>query len=123
MEHAPNLIASYGLKNCRSRFLRGLANTYEELGEEYEADYIALKRTLPMLKDYVIGMKAALKMRPTERDYELVEKHLVRYAIGKMILWEGSNTWYDNHCVFTVGPMMRKWGSLRLVSQEVDALS
>ena len=45
-----------------------MAATYEALGPDYLADYDGLKRALPMLKDYVIGMKSALKMRRRGQD-------------------------------------------------------
>ena len=118
VEHAPNLHAEWGLVNCRSRFVRGLACTYQKLGNNYAGHYAGLKEAVPMLRDYVIAMKSAMKMKPTARDYELVDEHMPRYVVGKLLLWEGSNTWYDNHCLFAIPHMMRKWGSLRLVSQE-----
>eukprot|EP00966_Prymnesium_polylepis_P079545 1843765-Prymnesium_polylepis.1 len=57
-------------------------------------------------------------MKPSEEDYLKVEQHLPKYVCGKLKLWQGSNTWYDNHCMYVVPRMMRQWGSLRLVSQE-----
>ena len=113
----PDLQTAWGLKKSESRFLRGLARALEQLGAV--GDYNELLRCLPMLTDYAIGMTSALQMRPTERDYDLVDKHLPRYVVGKLVLWEGSNTWYDNHMLYAVPHMMRQWGSLRLVSQEV----
>ena len=57
-------------------------------------------------------------MKPSEADYAAVERHLPRYVVGKLKLWEGSNTWYDNECLYTLGAQHEKWGSLRLMSQE-----
>lgn len=118
VEHAPNLHAPWGLVSCRSRFLKGLAQTYQHLGQGYAGHYDSLVAAVPVLRDYAIAMRSALKMKPTEEDYVLVETHMPRYVIGKLLLWEGSNTWYDNHCLFTIPHMMRKWGSLQLVGQQ-----
>jgi len=48
--------------------------------------------------DYVIGMTSALKMKPKEKDYHLVEEHLALYTVRKAMLWPGSLTWYDTSC-------------------------
>ena len=109
--------ASFGLARARSCFFRALAKTYEALG--WTTEYETIVNALPVLTDYAMGMHSALKMKPESEDYDLVERHLARFVIGKLQLWEGSLTWYDNHCLYVVGQMMRKWGSLRLVSQEV----
>ena len=116
VDHAPNLVADWGLCSCRSRFLRGVANTLRHLNRL--DDYRQFVRTVPVLVDFALGMEAAMKMKPTEADYAAVERHLPRYVAGKLTLWEGSNTWYDNHCFNVLPKMMRQWGSLRLVSQE-----
>ena len=67
----PDLQTAWGLKKSESRFLRGLARALEQLGAV--GDYNELLRCLPMLTDYAIGMTSALQMRPTERDYDLVD--------------------------------------------------
>jgi hypothetical protein len=124
VEHAPNAVKLWGLEQSRSKLLRAVTRTYKELGEEGREMYWALVEAIPMLTDYAIGMKSALKMRPNnsknenENDYHLVEKHLALYTVRKALLWPGSLTWYDTSCLYTLGQMMRKWGSLRLVSQE-----
>jgi hypothetical protein len=119
---APNRSRLWALERSHSRFLRGLTATYKKLGRE--DDYWALIRALPMLTDYVIGMTSALKMKPKEKDYHLVEEHLALYTVRKAMLWPGSLTWYDTSCLYALGQQMRQWGSLRLVSQEgMEAVS
>ena len=109
----------WSLRNSSSRFVRGVTRTYEKYGgQKGETHYREFERTLPMLRDFAVGMRSAMKMRPCETDYDLVDKHLPRFVVQKLLLWEGSNTWYDNHCLHTIPVMMREWGSLRLVSQE-----
>lgn len=116
VDNTPNLVADWGLATCRSRFLRGITATLRALGRL--DDYRDLLRTIPVLRDFALGMSAAMKMKPSENDYLAVERHLPKYVVGKLMLWKGSNTWYDNHCMSVLPAMMRQWGSLRLVSQE-----
>jgi hypothetical protein len=66
----------------------------------------------------VIGIGLAMRMRPEEGDYTKVKEHLALYVATKLHLWPGSNTWYDNECLYTMGQMHEDWGSLRLMSQE-----
>ena len=116
VDHTPDLSRDWGLRHSRSRFLRGVANALHHLGRL--DDYNQFVKALPTLRSFAIGMKAAFEMRPTEQDYLDVERYLPAFVVGKMTLYPGSNTWYDNHCMFVIPQMMRQWGSLRLVSQE-----
>ena len=81
-------------------------------------EYASLVKALPVLKHWATGMQLAMKMKPAAQDYDAVQRHLALYVAEKLLLWPGSNTWYDNECLYTIGGMHRKWGSLRLVSQE-----
>ena len=103
-------------RKFKSLFLQAVADTYTALKKD--SDYDQFTKFFPLLKSFAIGLKAAMKMRPTEEDYDLVEYHLPLYALEKAMLWPGSLCWYDNHNIYHVAAMMRKWGSLGLVSQE-----
>ena len=103
-------------KKFNSDFLQAVADTFTALNDS--AAYAQFTKFFELLKHFTIGMKSAMKMRPTEADYDLVEYHLPMYALRKAMLWPGSLAWYDNHNLYHLPHMMRKWGSLGLVSQE-----
>lgn len=111
----------WGLMKSKSKFLRGVANTYKTLSEKStvgKAGYALLKKALPVLRHWAAGMRLALAYKPRTEDYDKVKEELALYFSSKMLLWPESNTWYDNECLYTFGAMHAKWGSLRLVSQE-----
>ena len=82
------------------------------------SDWDQFTRYFELLKNFSLGLQAAMKLRPCPGDYDFVEYHLPLYAIQKAMFWPGSLCWYDNHNIYHVAYMMRKWGSLGLVSQE-----
>ena len=100
----------------KSRFLRAVSNAYQRLNRPQ--DYEQLRSILPVLKSFCMGFTAAMKMRPTPEDYGVVAEYLPRFAVEKGRLWPGKLTWYDNHCLYHFPFLMRKWGSLGLISQE-----
>ena len=99
-----------------STFLRGLARAFKAL--DAVDDYESLLKMLPMLRSYAIAMRSAMKMRPLEEDYDLVDEHMRRFAMHKAMLWPGKLTWYDTQLLYAFPKLMRQWGSLRLLSQE-----
>ena len=110
--------ANWGLVDSKSVFLRGVAKACKECGAKGETQYRTLVKALPVLREWATGMGLAMKMRPAAEDYDLVKVHLARFVASKLALWPGSNTWYDNECLYTMGQMHEQWGSLRLMSQE-----
>ena len=106
----------WGLAASGSIFLRGLAKTFKELNAT--DDYEQLLKALPMLRSYAISMRAAMKMRPSKEDHDLVDKHMRLYAMHKALLWPGELTWYDTQLLYAFPTLLRKWGSLRLLCQE-----
>ena len=77
-----------------------------------------LYAALPVLQSFATGFRAAMQMRPGPDDYRLVAEELPRFAVEKARLWPGKLRWYDNHCLYHLPYMMRKWGSLGLISQQ-----
>jgi hypothetical protein len=115
----PDTETVWGLEKSQSKFLRAITTTLKQAAPGGMAeDYAALVRALPVLTHWVQGMRLAMKMRPAPEDYKRVKEHLAMYVANKLLLWEGSNTWYDNECLYVMGQLHEKWGSLRLVSQE-----
>ena len=82
------------------------------------ADYAELLLAIPVLREWVLGMRLAMRMKPEPSDYDKVKRHLALYVANKLLRWPGTNTWYDNECLYAMGALHEKWGSLRLVSQE-----
>ena len=99
-----------------SKFLTSLCRTYSALGMQQELDQ--LYAALPVLQSFATGFRAAMQMRPGPDDYRLVAEELPRFAVEKARLWPGKLRWYDNHCLYHLPYMMRKWGSLGLISQQ-----
>jgi hypothetical protein len=99
-----------------SRFLRSVAQVYRKL--DRVADYGQLVKSLEVVRRWATGMQLAMKFKPSPDDYDEVKRELALYFAEKMRLWPQSNTWYDNECIYTLGFMHERWGSLRLVSQE-----
>ena len=103
-------------RKFNSKFLQAVANCYTRL--KRHDDYNQSTKYFDMLKHYVIGMQSAMKLRPAPEDYGLVEYHLPAYALLKAKFWPGTLSWYDNHNIYHLATMMKRWGSLGLVSQE-----
>lgn len=110
--------SAYSLKHSSSTLLRAVALTYEALGDGFSEDYAEFTRWLDMLTHWVRGMTAALKMKPEVEDYDIAKKELALYVCTKLERLPGRLTWYDHLCLYIIGEMLEKWGSLRLVSQE-----
>lgn len=103
-------------RKFNSKFLQAVANCYTRLRRR--EDYDQLTKYFPMLKHYIIGMESAMKLRPTPEDYDLVDYHLPLYVLHKAMFWPGQLSWYDCLNLYHVAAMLRRWGSLGLVSQE-----
>ena len=108
--------ANFGLITSRSQFLKGVALTFKELNAE--SDYANLVRTLPVLKHWARAMRISMTSKPKIHEYAEAQRELALFFAEKMLHWPKSNTWYDNECLYNVGFLLEKWGSLRLVSQE-----
>lgn len=108
----------WGLSTCESAFLRGVTKTFKECSTDCTADYAQLVLALPALKHWATAMRLGMHMKPAPEEYDMVKREMAIYVAEKMLLWPGSNTWYDNECLFHMGEMHERWGSLRLVSQE-----
>lgn len=103
-------------KKFESNFLQAVCDTFTAMNKH--SDWDQFTRYFDLLKNFSLGLTAAMKLRPSPSDYDVVEYHLPLYALQKAMFWPGSLCWYDNHNIYHVPYMMRKWGSLGLVSQE-----
>ena len=103
-------------KSFNSKFLQAVSDTYTALGNR--TDYNQFTKYFDLLKHFTAGMRSAMKYRPETEDYNRVEYHLPLYTMLKAQTWPGSLCWYDSHNFYHIPKMMRRWGSLGLVSQE-----
>ena len=101
-----------------SSFLQAVERTFQELGPSKAGDLARFKERLGVLRHWRQGFRLALRYKPLEGDYAAVKRELALYFGAKMLTWPESNTWYDNECLYIIGYMHERWGSLRLVSQE-----
>ena len=108
--------ANFGLAKSKSKFLQGVALTYQELNAE--SDYANFVLTLPVLKHWARAMRIALTSKPQRHEFAEAQTELALFFASKMLKWPKSNSWYDNECLYNIGYLLEKWGSLRLVSQE-----
>ena len=112
----PNETTLWGLKDSKSKFLQAVTKALK--ASDRAADYSQLLLAIPVMREWVTAMRLAMRMKPEQGDYDKVKRHLALYVANKMLRWPGSNTWYDNECLYAMGQLHEKWGSLRLVSQE-----
>ena len=112
----PDVRGEWGLERSQSRFLAGMARTLRALG--WAQTYQSLLDSLEVLRHWCVGMGTALKYKPAPADYDVVKRELALYVGSKLLRWPASNTWYDNECMYVMGWMHERWGSLRLISQE-----
>ena len=97
-----------------SVFLRAVARLHEKL--QWPLDSVLA--AMPMIQHWTLGMELAFKMKPLPQDYDLAKQHLALFVVCKLRWKPNSLSWYDNECLYTLGRLHKKWGSLRLVSQE-----
>jgi hypothetical protein len=103
----------------KSKLVNAIAKCIRKVcGGENTDGYQRFRQHLDVLKHFAIAFRSALKMRPTEDDYQLVEVHMRRYIILKVKCWPCCLNWYDWHNYNAVPRMMRKFGSMRLLSAE-----
>lgn len=111
-----NLQRAIASRRFNSVFIQAVADAYTALGRD--EDYDQFTSCFDLMRDFTIGARCSLLMRPTPLDYDLVAYHLPMYALKKSVMWLGTLSWYDIHNIYFVAAMMRRWGSLALVSQE-----
>ena len=95
-----DLSGAWGLIRSDSKVLKGIGETFRELGETFRTAHDRVVDALRWVRPWAQGMSLAFKMKPALEDYDLVKKHLALFVVNKL-RWLGTSTtttWYEDEC-------------------------